>query len=58
MDWDDDYTYHNNRDTFDKLSADDLERSTILIAMLAYEASEDPQSLPRALATQVTPATP
>ena len=45
--WDGTYTYHSNRDTFDKLSADDLRRNATLIALLAYEASEDPHSLAR-----------
>jgi carboxypeptidase Q len=41
--WDNNtYTWHTNRDTFDKLSFDDIERNATLIALLAYEASEDP----------------
>ena len=48
VDWDDDYTYHNNRDTFDKLVVDEMARNATLIAMLAYEASEDPRQLSRA----------
>ena len=48
VDWDDDYTYHNNRDTFDKLVADEIARNATLIAMLAYNASEDPQRISRA----------
>ena len=48
-DWDyDDYTWHTNRDSFDKISFDDLERSAVLVAMLAYQASEDPRPFSRA----------
>jgi hypothetical protein len=48
-DWDyDDYTWHTNRDSFDKISFDDLERSATLVAMLAYQASEDPRAFSRA----------
>ncbi len=39
-------TWHTNRDTFDKLSMDDLESNATLVAMLAYLASEDDR-LPR-----------
>ena len=41
------YTWHTNRDTFDKLVFDDLRHNAMLIAMLAYQASEDPQRVPR-----------
>lgn len=41
------YTWHTNRDTFDKLVFDDLKNNAMLIAMLAYLASEDPQRIPR-----------
>lgn len=43
-----DYTWHTNRDTYDKISFPDVERNATLIALLAYEASEDPQQLSRA----------
>jgi carboxypeptidase Q len=47
--WDyDTYTWHTNRDTFDKISFDDIERTATLVALLAYEASEEPQTLSRA----------
>lgn len=36
------YTWHTNRDTYDKISFDDLARNATVAAMLAYEASEDP----------------
>jgi len=45
------YTWHTNRDTFDKLVFDDLRHNAMLIAMLAYQASEDPQRVPRTRAT-------
>ena len=46
LDWDYDvYTWHTNRDTFDKLSFDDLKSAATLIALLAYEAADDPQQL-------------
>ncbi|NNE70058.1 MAG: M20/M25/M40 family metallo-hydrolase, partial [Rhodothermales bacterium] len=36
------YTWHTNRDTYDKISFDDLARNATVAAMMAYEASEDP----------------
>lgn len=45
-------TWHTNRDTFDKLIAEDLKNNATLIAMLAYMASEDPQKFPRDLVAQ------
>jgi hypothetical protein len=41
------YTWHSNRDTFDKISFDDLRNNATLVAMLAYLASEDPQKMSR-----------
>jgi hypothetical protein len=41
------YTWHTNRDTFDKLVFDDLKNNATLFAMLAYLASEDPETVPR-----------
>jgi carboxypeptidase Q len=41
------YTWHTNRDTFDKIAWDDLRNNALLIAMLAYMAAEDPQRFPR-----------
>lgn len=47
-DWDyEAYTWHTDRDTFDKLVFDDLKNNAMLIAMLAYQASEDAQRVPR-----------
>lgn len=45
------YTWHTTRDTYDKISFDDLQRNATLVAMLAYLASEDRQFLPRARRT-------
>jgi carboxypeptidase Q len=41
------YTWHTNRDTYDKIVFDDLEENATLAAMLAYSASEDPDRVPR-----------
>ncbi len=41
------YTWHTNRDTFDKISFDDLKNNATLTAMLVYLASEDPDRVPR-----------
>ena len=41
------YTWHTNRDTFDKIVMSDLKRNATLTAMLAYMASEDPHTMPR-----------
>src|SRR5918992_3039193 len=40
-------TWHTNRDTYDKIVLDDLRHNAILIASLAYQASEDPATMPR-----------
>jgi carboxypeptidase Q len=37
------YTWHTNRDTYDKVVFDDLRSNVILVAILAYMASEDPK---------------
>ena len=41
------YTWHTNRDTFDKIVWDDLKSNATLVAMLVYLASEDSQTVPR-----------
>ncbi len=41
------YTWHTNRDTYDKLVFDDLMNNVALTACLVYEASEDPTFVPR-----------
>lgn len=37
------YTWHTNRDTYDKIVFDDILDNVILTAILAYKASEDPE---------------
>jgi carboxypeptidase Q len=51
------YTWHTNRDTYDKLVFDDLRRNATMLAMLAYLASEDPRRMPRTQRTDL-PANP
>jgi carboxypeptidase Q len=51
------YTWHTNRDTFDKLVFDDLKYNAMLVATLAYLASEDPQRVLRERATTIDPKT-
>jgi hypothetical protein len=41
------YTWHTNRDTYDKIVFDDLKQNATLAAMLVYAASEDPEKVPR-----------
>lgn len=41
------YTWHSNRDTYDKLVMDDVRHNATLAAMLAYEAAEDPRAVSR-----------
>jgi Zn-dependent M28 family amino/carboxypeptidase len=42
-----DYTWHTNRDTYDKINFDNVKRNATLVAMFAYEASEDPTFVSR-----------
>lgn len=51
------YTWHTNRDTFDKVVLDDVRFNATLVAMLAYLAAEDPETITRARATaeQISP---
>ena len=51
------YTWHTNRDTFDKLVFDDLRSNAMLVAMLAYLASEEPERMPRTRVTTADPGT-
>ncbi len=53
------YTWHTNRDTFDKIVFDDLKNNATMAAMLAYAASEDRERTARdqALLTGPTGAT-
>jgi carboxypeptidase Q len=41
------YTWHTNRDTYDKIVFDDVRSNAILAAILAYQASEDPAKTSR-----------
>ncbi|MBC7849461.1 MAG: M20/M25/M40 family metallo-hydrolase [Chitinophagaceae bacterium] len=41
------YTWHTNRDTYDKIVFDDVRNNAMLAAMLAYMASEDPAKTSR-----------
>ena len=41
------YTWHTNRDTYDKIVFDDVRNNVILTAVLAYMASEDPETTSR-----------
>jgi carboxypeptidase Q len=50
------YTWHTNRDTFDKISWDDIRTNATLVAMLTYLAAEDPERMPRARRDVFQPA--
>jgi hypothetical protein len=41
------YTWHTNRDTYDKVVFADLRHNATLLALLAYHASEDPEFISR-----------
>ena len=41
------YTWHTNRDTYDKIVWDDVRNNAILTAILVYMACEDPNRTPR-----------
>ncbi|MCC9167298.1 M20/M25/M40 family metallo-hydrolase [Pontibacter harenae] len=41
------YTWHTNRDTYDKIVFDDVRNNAILAAILVYMASEDPETTSR-----------
>jgi carboxypeptidase Q len=41
------YTWHTNRDTYDKIIFDDVRSNAILIAILTYLASEEEELMPR-----------
>ncbi|HEX2211036.1 MAG TPA: M20/M25/M40 family metallo-hydrolase [Longimicrobium sp.] len=51
------YTWHTDRDTYDKLVFPDLRRNATMLAMLAYLASEEPRRIPRTVRTDL-PADP
>jgi carboxypeptidase Q len=50
------YTWHTNRDTYDKVVLDDLKHNATLAAMLVYLASEDPQFIDRTKSPGTWPA--
>ena len=50
------YTWHTNRDTYDKVVFDDLKHNATLAAMLAYQASEDPNFIDRTKSPWTWPA--
>ncbi|NNE35642.1 MAG: M20/M25/M40 family metallo-hydrolase [Rhodothermales bacterium] len=50
------YTWHTNRDTYDKIVFDDLAQNATVAAMLAYRASEDPEKVGRS--TAILPTNP
>ncbi len=41
------YTWHTNRDTYDKISFDDVRRNALMVAMLVYLADQEEALLPR-----------
>lgn len=41
------YTWHTNRDTYDKIVFDDVRNNAMLAAILVYMACEDPEKTPR-----------
>jgi hypothetical protein len=50
------YTWHTNRDTYDKVVFDDVKHNATLAAMMAYLASEDPQFISRERSPGTWPA--
>jgi carboxypeptidase Q len=41
------YTWHTNRDTFDKIALEEVRWNAALTAMLAYQAAQEPELVPR-----------
>jgi hypothetical protein len=41
------YTWHTNRDTYDKVVFDEIKGNATIVAMLAYLASEEPEKVSR-----------
>jgi len=50
------YTWHTNRDTYDKVVFDDLKHNATLAAMMVYLASEDPEFISREKSPGTWPA--
>jgi carboxypeptidase Q len=49
------YTWHTNRDTYDKISFDDVRRNALMVAMLVYLADQEPELLPRDRLAELPP---
>jgi hypothetical protein len=49
------YTWHTTRDTYDKVSWDDVRANAVFTAMIAYLASEDAERVPRDRRTVLQP---
>lgn len=50
------YTWHTNRDTYDKVVMDDLKHNATLAALMVYLASEDPEFIAREKSPGTWPA--
>ena len=50
------YTWHTNRDTYDKVVFDDLKHNATLAALMVYLASEDPEFIAREKSPGTWPA--
>lgn len=50
------YTWHTNRDTYDKVVMDDLKHNATLAALMVYAASEDPEFINRTKSPGTWPA--
>lgn len=50
------YTWHTNRDTYDKVVMDDLKHNATLAALMIYQASEDPEFISREKSPGTWPA--
>jgi hypothetical protein len=50
------YTWHTNRDTYDKVVMDDLRHNATLAALMVYLASEDPEFISRERSPGTWPA--
>jgi len=51
------YTWHTNRDTYDKIVFDDVRNNAILTAILAYKASEDKKTSREKIKMPINPRT-
>ncbi len=52
-----DYTWHTNRDTYDKIIFDDVRNNAILTAILVYKASEDEKTSREKIKMPINPRT-